>query len=69
MVELRRSVAAGMLNVNFSTGGTATLNSDYSLWGPVATGYYNQISTAKLGVSGKVTFADGSDQLITDPAP
>ncbi|HET6574005.1 MAG TPA: hypothetical protein VFG68_10415 [Fimbriiglobus sp.] len=63
MVEPRRSAATGMLNVNFSTGGTATLNSDYSLWGPVATGYYSQISITRLGASGKVTFADGEDRL------
>src|SRR5262249_902370 len=56
MIELRRSNAVGMLNVNFSASGTATLNDDYSLWGPVSTGYYTQILDSKLSTSGKVTF-------------
>ncbi len=68
-VELRRSVASGMLSVNYSVSGTAALNTDYSLWGPVASGYYNQITDTKLGSSGKVTFADGQDRLWVRVVP
>jgi hypothetical protein len=62
-VELRRSLAAGMLNVNYTVSGDAALGTDYWLWGPVSTGYYNQVTDTKLGASGKVTFADGQDRL------
>ncbi len=62
-VELRRSLASGLLNVNYSVSGTAALNTDYSLWGPVASGYYNQITDTKLAATGKVTFADGQDSI------
>jgi hypothetical protein len=69
-IELRRSVASGMLSVNYdATAGTATLNGDYSLWGPVASGYYNQISYTKLSGTGKVTFAGGQDRLWVDVKP
>jgi hypothetical protein len=68
-VELRRSIASGLLNVNYSVTGTAALNTDYSLWGPVASGYSNQITDTKLAATGKVTFADGQDRLWVRVVP
>jgi hypothetical protein len=53
-IELRRSIGAGKLAINYAVTGTATLNTDYSLGGLVGGGYGDSAASEAGSVPGAI---------------
>jgi hypothetical protein len=65
-IELLRSIADAALTVGFTVTGSATLNEDYAMFGPVINGN-GQINNTKLAVSSICRRARSADRESRSP--